>query len=99
MNIKKIKPFVYKVLMTKPSTRDNDQELLAIIWGQQFKKLEQGTHFINFLEALKSGKLTPAESITRARRKIQEQNPATRGKSYYQRQEHQSEIKGQLRAF
>jgi hypothetical protein len=83
----KIKDKVRSILELVPSTRDNDSELISIFWEQ-----ELGHEMINlsaerFLTMFAhSNVLTNAESIRRARQKIQEQNEHLRGLKYKVRQ-------------
>ncbi len=83
----KIKDKVRSILEIVPSTRDNDSELISIFWEQ-----ELGHEMINlsaerFLTMFAhSNMLTNAESIRRARQKIQEQNEHLRGLKYRVRQ-------------
>ena len=79
----KIKDKVRSILELVPSTRDNDSELISIFWEQ-----ELGHEMINlsaerFLTMFASSNvLTGAESIRRARQRIQEQNEELRGIKY-----------------
>ena len=49
-----------------------------------------------FLRILADGQLTSSDSITRMRRKAQEENPELRGAKYNQRQDRQSLVKKDL---
>jgi len=46
---------------------------------------------------MSSGNLTSFESISRARRKIQEHNPSLRGKNYKERQEISEDIRENIK--
>jgi len=83
---------VKKLLQNYPQTRDSDDKLVAIIWGED-TVLEQK----NILILLADEKLLSYDSISRARRKVQELCPELRGKRYYQRQGLQVEVKKDLR--
>lgn len=84
---KEIKQKVRSILELIPSTRDNDNELIATFWEH-----ELGHELINMSaeQLLKiysnSNVLTNAESIRRNRQKIQEQNEHLRGLKYRVRQ-------------
>ena len=84
---------VKKMLEDNPHLRDSDNKLIANIW---FNDSQQKTK-MGFLQELADGKLTTPESITRARRKVQEECPELRGKKYRERQDEQDNVKQQLR--
>lgn len=91
---KEIKQKVRSILELIPSTRDNDNELIATYWEN-----ELGYEIINlsaetFLKIYaNSNVLTSAESIRRNRQKIQEQNENLRGNNYVIRQKLGEEIR------
>lgn len=78
----KTKEKVKHILENYESTRDCDMKLLSIFWLME----SRGTDYDlkQFLKRLHT--FTTAESITRCRRKIQEQFPHLRWKSYESRQ-------------
>ncbi len=82
------------ILMKSPEARDNDNILLWIVWKKEYPIID------NNIEAFKqlflSKKLPSMESITRARRKIQEQYPNLRGLRYEKRQNNQKAYKEDL---
>lgn len=82
--------------------RDNDNFLMARIWYEDFDRMEikdrQDGGFKYFLMALRDGKLTSWESITRMRRKLQEMYPYLEGKTRRIRKMKASYIKNELRA-
>ena len=85
---------VEDILREYPESRDNDNELVAKYWHSELSamRVEQGRRFILtpreinlFYNVIQSGMLSQADTITRARRKIQEEIPALRGEKYYKR--------------
>jgi len=102
--IKKISIEVKRLLEKYPHLRDSDNKLVATIWRNEMGKDDQqqskslSTTAFCFLEALSSGKHTSADIITRARRKVQEQNPFLRGTSYRQRKDKQEEVRSQIKS-
>lgn len=92
---------VKKLLDSDGKYRDNDSILMARIWFDDFNNLpikyKQNGDFIHFLNALKDGKLTNWESITRMRRKLQEMYPYLEGKTRRLRNMKSSYIKEELR--
>lgn len=80
----KLDDVVRDVLSSYPPTRDNDAKLVAIIWKRQMLALgyEDTSHMAL---ALYNERLIPYETISRVRRRIQQQFPETRGRSYMAR--------------
>ena len=80
---KKLQDKVKKILIEKPKARDCDRFLTVCIWYEEAKKENWNlyTYFENYID----GKLTLADSITRARRKLQEDNIELRGNKWYKR--------------
>lgn len=98
-NIVDINDMVYSLLSEDPRTRDDDNLLCVIIWSRIYKK--QGFDVreekaYDFLLAYLNNKLVSADTITRARRKLQEENIQVRGKKYAERQRKQATVISQL---
>ena len=86
-----------KVLLEKnPRLRDNDMRLLSYIWEREAQNAMLSPSMQNYIALFGEGKLTKAESITRARRRVQEFNVHLRGNNYKGRQEEQEHVKEQL---
>lgn len=81
--IKKVKDTVKDILIEYPKTRDNDHLLLLYVWTIQNPMLkDKSTLFIHFAGELMRGKYAHFESISRVRRKLQENHPELRGDLY-----------------
>jgi hypothetical protein len=82
----KTKDQVKSLLEMEEGLRDNDTRLIAIYWAYEIG-IEQlkGLSANDFLANVAAGKLTPADTITRARRKVQEDNEELRGVKYKKR--------------
>jgi hypothetical protein len=78
---------ISKWLMTSPETRDNDNYLCALIWHDEAKEKGLLNDALSFLMAYSRGGFTPAETITRSRRRAQELYPELRGIKYNHRKE------------
>lgn len=81
---------VERIMRNHPETRDDDFKL----YGWACKESDERVMHLSFSQVMwNSAKLNiPSyESITRARRKLQELKPELRGKKYQARQERQSE--------
>lgn len=79
-----IKKTVKKLLVERPSLRDNDQRLIISVWEQQQPKVKNLT-FYSLLYALDKKYLAKPESIRRSRQKLQEVHPELRGEFYGER--------------
>lgn len=99
VNLKQIGPRVKRVLEDNPVTRDNDNKLTVIIWSWELREKGHDPNLLSaqgFLKMYYEGKLTNSESITRARRKLQELHPELRGNNYQVRQANQEKVKKDL---
>jgi|DEB0MinimDraft_6_1074348.scaffolds.fasta_scaffold18578_4 hypothetical protein len=99
MNITKTKDKIKQYLEKYPIARDNDDALVATV--HYFELLAQGHNphdmtAAEFLKLQSKGHFTTNEAITRARRKMQEEHEHLRGEKYYERHQHQTEVKEQL---
>lgn len=84
--IKKLEEIVVKVLLNCPQTRDDDKLLILKVWAWQNPQLRASDYsFTNFAINYLNGLYADSESITRARRKIQEKNPDLRGEKWSER--------------
>jgi hypothetical protein len=80
--VKTLSDFVKHYLEIDKMYRDNDEKLVARFWFDQASRLgynPKTTTFQNGLKLLAEGKLSSADDITRARRKVQEQHPELYG--------------------
>ena len=81
MRVKKIEPIVKDVLTDYREARDNDQILIALVC----QRVDYEATKADFMTAMVSGRLQNFETITRARRKVQEKYAELRGKTYAER--------------
>lgn len=80
-----------KDILTKyPQTRDDDMKLYGQFLWQNGKVGKEET-FYKVLGSAAARDLPSYEGVTRARRKVQEKEPALRGKRYRQRQKAEEE--------
>ena len=86
---KKLKERVKDLLVNQIDTRDNDNLLISQIW------LEEGVpeKSVYFLIKYSKGGFTSAESIRRARQKLQEEHENLRGEKYNERQRKGEEVR------
>jgi hypothetical protein len=88
---KKLKTLKEKVeiLLTKfPELRDDDKLLVTKMWFYELKKYEVEPTLMSamqFFEIYQQNVLSNSDLITRSRRKIQEENPNLRGKTWDER--------------
>tara|TARA_R100001530_G_scaffold131881_1_gene103825 strand:+ start:114 stop:422 length:309 start_codon:yes stop_codon:yes gene_type:complete len=87
---------VISLLTAYPSLRDSDERLAANIWHRHIKNVDE-IDAITLLSRFAEGKLPSYESISRCRRKIQEEKPELRGKKWAKRHSKQKVIKEQIK--
>lgn len=87
---------IKRILKEIPETRDNDHLLIAyVVMELEEKKLTEITAHDYFV-MLKAYKYRSLESITRARRKLQEKHPELRGTKYALRHKFEQAVINQL---
>jgi len=86
--VERVKTFLLKY----PKTRDDDEYLIKLIWYFSCSEPEKMTA----MELLKMD-LPKTESIVRARRKLQQENPELRGEKYEDRKNYTKKVKSELR--
>jgi hypothetical protein len=90
---------VIELLTQYPTFRDSDEQLVAWIWGLEMNAKGYSTGDFptqKFLRILADGQLTSSDSITRMRRRIQEEFIELRGEKYSKRQSNQEKVKKDL---
>jgi hypothetical protein len=94
--IKSKKEDVKRYLEADEKYRDDDESLVARFWHEELRKQQIDSKSITGMDLLKryaDGKLTSADVITRARRKVQEENVELRGKKWEKRHEEESDVR------
>jgi hypothetical protein len=98
--IQKVVSLVEKLLNEDKRYRDSDKKLSAKIWATQYggiDKMKDISAYDFLCEYVKDDThLYSQESIGRARRKIQEENPELRGKKYKKKQREQTSVREAL---
>ena len=101
MKIGTTKELITKLLTEQPYIRDRDNSLIAEVWTKEIAKLDnfdyESLSAIDLLCIISCDTLTSPESITRCRRKVQQENPALRGEYYKARHKEQEEVKQELK--
>ena len=87
---------VVNLLTEHPSLRDSDERLTANIWYTHTKNVDE-IDAITLLSRFAEGKLPSYESISRCRRKIQEEKPDLRGKKWAKRHSKQQLVKDEIK--
>ena len=90
--IRGISDKVKHLLTNHPHLRDCDQKLTANIWHSEVN-CASAISARTFLKYLSEGRLTSQDSITRARRKLQEENIELRGNKYKARQTEENNVR------
>lgn len=96
MNILKTSTAVKQLLIKYPECRDSDEKLILNVWALEEPDLKEFS-FVKFSELFLKGKFANTESIRRSRQKIQQEIPSLRGLNYKAKQEHQEDVKEQLK--
>lgn len=99
-NINEIKELCDKVkvlLRSHPHLRDSDKRLVANIWSidltELYNKNIENISSLDMLNALAEGNLTNHDSITRARRKVQQENEDLRGTKYADKKQEEKDTR------
>jgi hypothetical protein len=90
---------VRNLLTSNMYLRDSDQSLLVTVWGLRLKEKGYSLSTLSsatLLMMIAEGQLPPAESIRRVRQKLQQENPALRGKLWAERHGHEEDVKREL---
>jgi hypothetical protein len=90
---------VQSLLTQYPLLRDSDSALLAYVWARALKAMNRDLDHLDargLLSIIAAGKMPAMESVTRSRRKLQEENPELRGQRYDQRQRQTTKVKEEL---
>ena len=93
-----ILPSVKRLLTKIPRLRDSDERLMATMWFKHIgeDKVKDLTA-INLLQKLSDGELPSYESISRCRRKIQEEIPELRGEKWKERHDAEEAVKAEIK--
>tara|TARA_Y100001951_G_scaffold79740_1_gene67616 strand:- start:345 stop:665 length:321 start_codon:yes stop_codon:yes gene_type:complete len=93
-----ILPSVKRLLTKIPRLRDSDERLMATMWFKHIgeDKVKDLTA-INLLQKLSDGQLPSYESISRCRRKIQEEIPELRGEKWKERHDAEEAVKAEIK--
>ena len=100
--ISKLENRVRALLDARPALRDDDQRLVANVWWQALKTNGYDPDRLSgtgLIQMFAENKLPNPDSITRARRKLQEMHVHLRGKKYDKRQSRQSDVIDDLNLF
>lgn len=95
-----IKKNVKNLLTDREVLRDNDKLLVLQYWMNEIKNIHKSQIYdlslFQFQEMMLTNKLTGWNSITRARRNLQEKNPNLRGKLWDKRHANQINVQRAL---
>ena len=91
----KVQEQVQILLETYPKLRDNDVRLVASYYYNNVSNINQMSA-IDFLQIMVNGNLPSPDTITRARRKIQEKHPELRGVNYVERQKLEKQVRQEI---
>ncbi len=85
--VKTMQNDVASMLRRYPELRDDDEKLVTNIWYIEMQRFgtPEKLPVTDFLALYQQGKLSTADVITRARRKVQETYPELRGNNWEER--------------
>ena len=90
---------IKEILLTKRHCRDNDVYLIYEIWEKELAKYNldiKNMHLVPTLKMWVNKEISHPSAIMRARRKVQEEFPETRGKVYEERHKNKKQIQEDL---
>lgn len=99
MKPSKVMPVVHNLLLHHPQLRDSNLKLMFNVWYKELRNIGEDINTMTVPELLNhliSKNITTPESISRARRKVQEEHQCLRGSNYKGRQESQKETRKDL---
>jgi len=102
IKIKDKRDRVWFYLENHPHLRDSDNKLIAMYWRDELRKLGFEPNSISAMSMLKliaEGKVSNAQSITRAARKLRADFDHLQGKEYKARKNNEENIKDDLDSF
>jgi len=94
--IKNMQEIVERFLIKVPRTKDDDNYLVSRIWYEHLSSNGIDMDSLTakeFFKIYSADYLPCADTITRARRKCQEENPSLRGESWEQRHKESIKVK------
>ena len=89
---------IIKLLTIRPHLRDNDRRLICNIWWDSVPNPKTLT-FKDFTDLYVKEKVPESDSITRCRRKIQEEKEELRGESWELRHGLEKAVKDEIKEF
>jgi hypothetical protein len=102
VDVLNIKERLMEIMKAIPETKDNDQLLLANVWLKELATAKidaKKMSAFDFILQFSKDKWTNSESVTRCRRKIQEEMPQFRGKSWKSRHDNEGNVINDLNKF
>jgi len=95
--IKNIKTAVESMLLQNFTSRDSDDKLVCNIWYKILTKEKvDSMSAMELLTIISNGILPSYDNISRARRKLQEDNPHLRGNNYKERHHQETGVRANI---
>jgi hypothetical protein len=89
---------VQNALQKHPALRDDDNRLIANIWFKKLPNIDQLSGR-DILMIIAKGKLPSFESISRCRRKVQQEDKSLRGELWNKRHQIANDIRREIKGF
>lgn len=96
--MKSIKDDVREIMQLSEDYKNNDNKLIAMYYYKKYggKDVFESKSAMDFLKGFAKGQFPLPDSITRVRRKLQEQEPSLRGSAYKERHKNETEVRNNI---
>jgi len=93
--MKSIKDDVREIMKLSEDYKNNDSKLIAMYYYKKYggKDVFETKSAMDFLKGFAKGQFPLPDSITRVRRKLQEQEPELRGDAYKKRHSNEADVR------
>ena len=95
----KMQDKIKDILLSKTHCRDSDVYLIYEIWKNELAEYNlniKNMHLVPVLKMWEKREISHPSAIMRARRKVQEDNPETRGSKWEERHKQQKQVQEDL---
>jgi hypothetical protein len=96
--MKSIKNDVREIMQLSEDYKNSDSKLVAMFYYKKYggKDAFEKKSAMDFLRGFARGEYPLPDSITRVRRKLQEQEPSLRGESYKKRHSNEADVRNNI---
>lgn len=95
-----LKRLIKNILINVPTTRDSDKNMLCLVWEYELNSLKMlECKATEFFELYSTHKVSNADSVSRIKRKLQEEIPELRGEKWEERRTVSQKVKDDMKGF